>query len=162
VCTPYECITGGALRPDELQDFWPPDPPCQAGEYRIGVLTERHWQFHRKYAVCVEGTQTGTIHTCTGDLGTCSPALCTGGMVEVGFYYDRSNQPHVQQRICLGDAISGLMKQCTASPVGSTCTLPACDAGSVELGTAIDHYPAAGESYHYRFCVVPLCPPNCP
>jgi hypothetical protein len=128
----------------------------------VGTLTELHWNFHRKYTVCVDGAQDGTITTCTETSGSCSPPNCPAGMTDLGVYYDQSNSPNVRQRICLAEATSGGHFTCTG-PIGDPQCDPAqCGAGAVDLGLIYEHFPATSTTTVYRWCVTPQCPPSCP
>lgn len=165
-CAAYECITGGvALFAENSDGTWPADPVCTGGRYTVGTLTERHYgQFLRKYTLCVDGAQAGTITTCTGDVGVCSPAACPAGTAEVGLYIDRNSGGAIpeQQRICVGPASAGEFKECTYPIGGTACAAPACDAADEDLGSVREVDVSAGTILQIRLCVTPICPPACP
>ena len=111
----------------------------------------------------MENAQAGTITTCSGDVGVCSPAACPAGTAEVGLYVDRNgNDTPLQQRICVGLAAGGSLPECSG-PIGNTSCVPAaCPAGDVDLGQLSEHDPGTSLTFHIRVCITPVCPPPCP
>jgi len=166
-CSTYTCITGGSTPwtfntpPTDID--WPDPPTCPAGSYTVGVLTQRHWDHKRLYGICVVGAQAGTILTCTGDPGVCTPAACPAGTASVGIFVDRSGAlPDEQQRICVGLASGGSLNECDGPIGNNTCVPAACAAGDVSIGIVHDHDTAASLTHNIRVCVSPICPPPCP
>lgn len=161
-CSTYTCITGGSVPLTAGNPDWPVPPTCPAGSYTVGTLTQRHWNFKRIIAICVEGAQAGTITTCTGEPGVCTPAACPAGTASVGVFVDRSGAlPTEQQRICVGLATGGALISCDV-PIATTCTPAACPAGDVDIGIVVEHDTLASLTYHNRVCITPVCPTPCP
>ncbi len=162
-CTPYTCITDGTTPWTASDPDWPAPPTCPVGSYTVGMLNQQHWAFKRIYGICVVGAQAGTITSCIGDVGVCTPPSCPAGTGSVGVFVDRnSTQPVEQQRICVGLASGGSLNVCDGPIGANNCTPPACATGDVDIGIIHDHDPGTSLTHNIRVCITPICPPPCP
>ena len=163
-CLGYTCVTGGRTPKIESAGAWPADPTCLAGELTVGIITERHWNTHRKYALCVTGAQSGIVQSCSGEVGSCTPAACPAGTVEIMLYIDRNSSGAIpeQQRICVSGSVSGYHTECDGPIGNSNCAPAPCAAGDADLGVILEHHPGVATTWRYRLCVNPDCPPPCP
>ncbi len=156
-CKDEGCFIDGQILAIEQADSWPEPRDCPAGFFRVGVFTQRHWNNFRKYSVCIHGADNGTVTTCTGDIGTCTPPPCPTGMIGVSSpltFYDRTNQQtNTQQLLCVSPGITGQVHSCSGELGENPCTPAQCPSGFLDVGMVVDHEETGPTSYKYRLCV---------